>query len=179
MAFGAAAAGPAPEHAGSYGSRPEYLDAMRSLIAHGMVDVMFTSASNGERLAGDGSLDDDVTLAVRANDTTDIWNMRGGSYPTLPSRPFRSAHLPSIRPFCDLVLYSVTFNNDLERDLATLEAYRRVPTGGGRARHAPLPRGLQPERCGAPGPRADRQLCQRLDRAHARRRHRAPNGRCS
>ncbi len=61
---------------------------------------------------------------MRANDTTDIWNSRGGSYPTLPSRPFRTADLAAVRPFCDLVLYSVTFNNDLERDLASLEAYR-------------------------------------------------------
>ena len=97
---------------------------MRSLIAQGVVDVMLTSAANGERLAEAGALDDDITLAVRGNDTTDIWNMRGGSYPTLPSRPFRTVHLPAIRPFCDLVLYSVTFNNDLEHDLATLAAYR-------------------------------------------------------
>ncbi len=62
---------------------------------------------------------------MRANDTTDIWNSRGGSYPTFPSRPFRTADLAAVRPFCDLVLYSVTFNNDLERDLASLEAYRR------------------------------------------------------
>ena len=96
---------------------------MRSLIAQGVVDVMLTSAANGERLAGDGSLDDDITLAVRGNDTTDIWNVRAGSYPTQPARPFRSVHLPAIRPFCDLVLYSMTFNNDLDRDLATLEAY--------------------------------------------------------
>jgi hypothetical protein len=41
-----------------------------------------------------------------------------------PSRPFRTADLTAIRPFCDLVLYSLTFNNDLDRDLATLEAYR-------------------------------------------------------
>jgi hypothetical protein len=41
----------------------------------------------------------------------------------LPSRPFRTANLELVRPFCDLVLYSVTFNNDLERDLATLEGY--------------------------------------------------------
>jgi hypothetical protein len=96
---------------------------MRALVAQGVLDILLTSASNGERLAADGSLDDNVTLAVRANDSTDIWNMRGGTYPTLPSRPFRTADLAAVRPFCDLVLYSVTFNNDLDRDLATLEAY--------------------------------------------------------
>jgi hypothetical protein len=129
MAFGAAAAGPLPGASADggdpvrYRSRPAYLDAMRSLIGQGFVDIMLTSAANGERLAADGSLDGQITLAVRGNDTTDIWNVRGSSYTTWPSRPFRTVHLPSIRPFCDLVLYSVTFNNDLDHDLATLTAY--------------------------------------------------------
>jgi hypothetical protein len=96
---------------------------MRTLVLHDVLDVLLTSASNGERLARDGALDEEVTLAVRANDSTDIWNQRGGIFPSQPSRPFRSAHLPSIAPFCDLVLYSVTFNNDVDRDLATLAAY--------------------------------------------------------
>ena len=45
---------------------------------------------------------------------------------TPPRRRARSAPptSPAVRPFCDLVLYSVTFNNDIDRDLATLEAYR-------------------------------------------------------
>ena len=130
MAFGAAAAGPvagAPAGAGGPGrhhTRAAYLDAMRAQIALGAVDIMLTSASNGERLAADGSLDAGITLAVRANDSTDIWNHRGGAYPTLPARPFRTVELEAIGPFCDLVLYAVTFNNDLEHDLATLEAYR-------------------------------------------------------
>jgi hypothetical protein len=130
MAFGVTSAGPvapAPHGAagpGRYRTRPSYLDAMRSVAAPGELDIILTSAANGERLAADGSLDADVTLAVRANDSTDIWNSRGSGYARLPSRPFRTAELAAIRPFCDLVLYSVTFNNDLERDLATLEAYR-------------------------------------------------------
>ena len=136
MAFGVTAPGPLPgTPAGAIGprryrTREAYLDAMRDLIAQGNLDVILTSASNGERLAADGSLsaDDldgsDVTLAVRANDTSDIWNSRGGTYPTLPSRPFRTVDLAAIRPFCDLVLYSATFNNDLDHDLATLQAYR-------------------------------------------------------
>lgn len=122
MAFGAAAAGPVPGGSG-YRTRGAYLDAMRALVVQRALDILLTSASNGEVLATDGSLNGDVTLAVRANDTTDIWNLRGGSHAAQPSRPFRSADLAAVRPFCDLVLYSVTFNNDLERDLATLEAY--------------------------------------------------------
>jgi DhnA family fructose-bisphosphate aldolase class Ia len=120
MAFGVAAPGPVP---GGFRTRAVYLDHMRELVAADALDILLTSASNGERVASDGSLDDEVTLAVRANDTTDIWNHRGSSYTTVPSRPFRTADLAAVRPFCDLVLYSVTFNNDVERDIATLEAY--------------------------------------------------------
>ncbi len=134
MAFGVTSAGPvttvpaamdATVGAGIYRSREEYLGSMRTLVGHGLLDVLLTSAANGERLAKVGSLDeDDITLAVRANDTTDIWLARGSAYRELPSRPFRTVDLAAIAPFCDLVLYSVTFNNDLELDLATLEAYR-------------------------------------------------------
>jgi hypothetical protein len=128
MAFGVTSAGPiagAPAGAagpGRYRTRSEYLGAMRALVAQDELDILLTSASNGERLAQDGSLED-MTLAIRANDSTDIWNIRGGRYPTLPSRPFRTADLTAVRPFCDLMLYSVTFNNDLDHDLATLGAY--------------------------------------------------------
>jgi hypothetical protein len=126
MAFGLTAAGPvtgAPAGSGRYRTRTEFLDAMRALVAQDELDILLTSASNGERLAQDGSLED-MTLAIRANDTTDIWNNRGGRYPAVPSRPFRTADLAAVRSFCDLVLYSMTFNNDRDYDLATLEAYR-------------------------------------------------------
>ena len=136
MAFGVTAAGPIPGYSidphesaapGRYRTRAEYLGAMRALIAQGELDVLLTSASNGERLADSGDLaaDPDLTLAVRANDTTDIWNVRGSHYATVPSRPFRTADLVAVGPFCDLVLYSVTFNNDLDLDMASLEAYSR------------------------------------------------------
>lgn len=123
MAFGVAAPGPVPGSPDRYRTRGAYVDAMRALIGQGQLDIVLTSASNGERLAADGALGNEVTLAVRANDTTDIWNPRGGGYATRPSRPFRTAELSAVRPFCDLVLYSVTFNNERDHDLATLEAY--------------------------------------------------------
>jgi hypothetical protein len=163
MAFGVAAAGPlpgAPDGAagpGRYRTRAAYLDAMRAVAAQGELDILLTSASNAERLAADRSLDGDLTLAVRANDTTDIWNARGSGYTAHPSRPFRTADLAAIRPFCDLVLYSVTFNNDLDHDLATLEAYaafRREAAATG-IRHflevfnPNAPAGLAPEEVGA------------------------------
>jgi hypothetical protein len=127
MAFGLRCAGPAAsaaDGAGRYQTRSEYLAAMRALAATGELDIVLTSASNGQLLAADGSLRDE-TLAIRGNDTTDVWNSRGSRYASLPSRPFRTADLTAIRPFCDLVLYSVTFNNILDHDLATLEAYGR------------------------------------------------------
>src|SRR5438270_2088190 len=108
MAFGLTAAGPARTAGsagtagpGRYRTRGEFLDDMRALVAQGELDIMLTSAANGERLAQDGSLGD-MTLAVRGNDSTDVWNSRGGRYPTLPSRPFRTADLTAVRPFCDL-----------------------------------------------------------------------------
>lgn len=125
MAFGLTSAGPvtsAPAGPGRYRTRTEYLDAMRALVAQDELDILLASASNGERLAYGGSLGD-MTLAIRANDSTDIWNSRGSRYTAVPSRPFRTADLTTVRPFCDLVLYSMTFNNDLDCDLATLEAY--------------------------------------------------------
>ncbi len=131
MAFGITSAGPLVDDPsglagpGQYGTRESYLDAMRALLAAGAVDIMLTSAANGERLAMAGSIGDQATLAVRGNDTTDIWNSRFADYPTHPSRPFRTANLAAIRQFCDLVLYSATFNADLDRDLATAEAYAR------------------------------------------------------
>jgi hypothetical protein len=127
MAFALTCAGPvtgAAAGTGRYQTRGEYLAAIRALAAQGELDIVLTSASNGQRVAAEGWLGDE-TLAIRANDTTDVWNNRGGSYTTAPSRPFRSADLTAVRPFCDLVLYSMTFNNILDYDLATLEAYGR------------------------------------------------------
>lgn len=125
MAFGAAAAGAVPGQAPPrLRSRQEYLAAMTALVRDEAVDLMLTSASNAERLARDGVLDGSpVTLVARANDATDIWSQRGGGYSQRPSRPFRSADLQTVSAFCDLVLYSVTFNNDRDLDLATLNAY--------------------------------------------------------
>jgi hypothetical protein len=154
MAFGLTAAGPAGD--GRYAARTAYLEAMRVLAAHGVIDVLLASASNAERLAADGALGDEVTLAVRANDTTDIWTVRGGRYPALPSRPFRTVDLAAVRPFCDLVLYSMTFNNDLDHDVATLRAYAefRLAAAGLGMRHflevfnPNAPVDLAPERVG-------------------------------
>jgi hypothetical protein len=87
---------------------------------------MLASVSNIEALAAGGAFEkSDVTPAIRANDTTDIWLPRGASYAKEPSRPFRTANLTHARKFCDLGLYSVTFNNVLDRDYASIEAYAK------------------------------------------------------
>lgn len=169
MAFGLLAAGPRPGQGGPapspptdaapgrYRTRAQYLQAIRDLAAQGELDIVLTSAANGQLLAAEGSLDPDLTLAVRANDTTDIWFVRNSGYAARPSRPFRTADLEAVRPFCDLVLYSITFNNDLDHDLASLEAYgsfRREAEAIGMRHFLEVfnpnaPVGLDPEHIGA------------------------------
>ena len=101
-----------------------YLDEMRAILSDGGVDVMLTSLSSFERLGARAFAGSEVTPAIRANDSTDIWRPRGGRYRAAPSRPFRTASLARARDLgCDLALYSVTFNNDAEADGRGLEAF--------------------------------------------------------
>lgn len=145
MAFGISATGrpsPArsPEHAdGGYRSVEEYRDQIRANIAQGLVDIMLMSVSNNEILTINERLfeNSDVTPAIRANDTTDIHLARGGSYGKRPAQPFRTALIEHAmcgrldcddvigRPGADLGLYSITFNNDVDQDRRTLDAYRQ------------------------------------------------------
>ncbi len=119
-----------------YRSRAEFLDQIRAIVEQDIVDVMLVSASNLERLTEAGVFRDSaVKPAIRANDATDIWAVRGGSYTARPSRPFRTVTLsqmmvgsptPTVSGSIigtDLGLYSITFNNDLDADLASLEAF--------------------------------------------------------
>ena len=97
--------------------------------------MMILSVSTLERLVADGAFNGSaITLAARANDTTDLWSARNGNYAKHPSRPFRSAAVEHIlrgnlnpasqRRLADLGLYSITFVNDVDRDFASLAAYR-------------------------------------------------------
>ncbi len=126
MAFGVVATGPAdyadPQSAPR--AKPAFQQSIRDIIKQKQMDIMLASVSNIEVLAKDGVFARSaVTPAIRANDTTDIWLPRGSSYAKEPSRPFRSASLAHVRNFCDLGLYSITFNNILDRDYASIEAY--------------------------------------------------------
>lgn len=125
MGFGLTAPGPAADGPGAWKSKPDYIAAMQAMAESGLVDIMLMSASSAETLTGRGLFTrTDVTPAVRLNDTTDIWSMRGGRYKQVASRPFRSAIPARVRPFADLGLYSMTFANEVERDLENVEAYR-------------------------------------------------------
>lgn len=128
MGFGAGAPGPVYDASNRPTDRmrpiADYHAGMREMVRSGLVDIMLTSVSSAEALAKDGTYTDTpVTPAVRLNDTTDIWNLRGAAYRAHPARPFRTARLSHARAVADLGLYSVTFYNDVDRDLETLRAY--------------------------------------------------------
>lgn len=142
MAFGIGSAGRSPEqHAGEVRFRTlaEYREQIRQIVRQGKVDIMLMSASTNDVLTNQERIFDHshVTPAARANDTTDIWVVRGNRYIQEPSRPFRTASLDHIqcgRLNCDdaergrganLGLYSITFNNRLDEDQLALEEYRR------------------------------------------------------
>jgi DhnA family fructose-bisphosphate aldolase class Ia len=125
MGFGRMAPGPRRDGSGLK-TRTEYVAAMAAMVHSGLVDIMLTSASVAESLAEQGVFAaSPVTAAVRLNDTTDIWSQRGAGYYRDRQRPFRTARPDRVRPFCDLGLYSVTFSNDVDRDLETLVEYAR------------------------------------------------------
>lgn len=141
MAFGIGAPGLSPERHDQelkYKTLAEYREQIREVIKQEVVDIVLMSASTSEKLTIDERLFDNspITPAARANDTTDVHVPRGGKIHLSPAKPFRSASLdhiqcghldcaPEERAYgADLGLYSVTFNNNLEEDLATLERYK-------------------------------------------------------
>jgi hypothetical protein len=126
------------EAGGCWKSLPQYLEQIRAVIAQDIVDIVLLSASNLEHLAMQEGLfsESEITPAARANDTTDVWAVRGGKYPAEhPSRPFRSATIDHIKygrladdhdqPVigADLGLYSITFTNHIDWDHKSLTDY--------------------------------------------------------
>lgn len=140
MAFGMPSTGVA--FSGDGGERfrtlEEYRDQMRAVVRQGVVDILLMSASTAEQLVLKERLFDasSITPAVRANDATDVHAMRGSRIPTEAAQPFRTLSLDHAQCWhldCDqaerelgvgLGLYSVTFNNDRQLDLTTLESYK-------------------------------------------------------
>ncbi len=122
-----------------YRNLPEFLDIIREIVRQGLIDILLMSAYVSEQLTIKERLFDNshVTPAARANDATDVWAVRHGCYVGEPVQPFRSASIDQIQcgkvecdrqasnfPGANLGLYSVTFINDLERDRATLQAFK-------------------------------------------------------
>jgi hypothetical protein len=140
MAWGATSPGQAyPPLSGAAGRRSmlEFREQIREIVRQGAVDIMLASVSTMSILAHRERLFEtsDVTPAIRANDATDIWLPRGSEYRESPSLPFASSYLEEAqygsvtaaatgKPVVNLGLYSATFNNRLESDMATLDAFR-------------------------------------------------------
>jgi len=141
MAFGVSATGTAagsPDEETSFKSLVAYRDQIREVIDQAVVDIVLMSASTSEVLTIQERLFDDssVTPAARANDTSDVHVVRGGRIHQGPSRPFRTAtidHLQCGHLECrpeersrgvNLGLYSITFNNQTDLDIKTLERFK-------------------------------------------------------
>lgn len=140
MAFGIGAPGLSPErHDGElrYKTLAEYREQIRQVIRQGIVDIVLMSTSTSDVLTLQEGLFEGshVTPATRANDATDVHLPRGGVIHQASARPFRSAlidHMQCGHVDCaptersrgsNLGLYSLTFNNDIDRDLDTLHRY--------------------------------------------------------
>ncbi|MCP4384027.1 MAG: hypothetical protein GY798_21900 [Hyphomicrobiales bacterium] len=108
-------------------TRAEFLEVVTQIIRQDVLDIMLVSASNLELLTEAGAFDGSAVKPVfRANDSSDIWGARPDGYGKLgPSRPFRTPELKDIAEagLSDLGLYSITFVNDIEADLRSLEAF--------------------------------------------------------
>ena len=107
MGFGAGAAGPFYDQDNQPTDRmrsiADYRAGMGEMVRSGLVDVMLTSVSSAEALHANGTYADSlVTPAVRLNDATDIWSLRGGAYRALQARPFRTARRKHARAVADL-----------------------------------------------------------------------------
>ncbi len=147
MASGVTAPGPQTgscrhgynESEGCWKTLCQYREQIRAVIAQDIVDIMLLSASNLEQLGMKERLFEHsaITPAARANDTTDVWAVRGGKYPTEhPSRSFRTATIDHIKyghlkenhsaavTGSDLGLYSITFTNHIDWDYKTLTDYQ-------------------------------------------------------
>ncbi len=107
-------------------TRAEFLGQCADIVRQDVVDILLASASNIEALTEAGVFaGSKVKPAIRANDATDIWRHRGAKHHETPSRGFRTASLKRVKAggLTDLGLYSLTFNNVTDADLASLEAF--------------------------------------------------------
>ena len=132
--------GPKREPDGSwtrYRTREEFLDQIRAIVRQDIVDIMLMSASNMERLSDEGLFKDSAGQARDprqrhqrhlADARRDLpragpraRSARPRSRAPCTARP-RRCRVPR-SPGTDLGLYSITFNHDLDADMASLEAF--------------------------------------------------------
>ncbi len=117
-------------------TRAEFLKQCADIVKQDVVDILLASASNIEALVESGVFKgSQVKPAIRANDATDIWRHRGAKHHETPSRAYRTASLSRVRhgsphaevggrvALTDLGLYSITFNNVTDADVASLQAF--------------------------------------------------------
>ncbi|MEO0796827.1 MAG: hypothetical protein AAFX93_16795 [Verrucomicrobiota bacterium] len=120
-----------------YQSMDAFRDQMLEMVASGLIDILLASNSVMSQLAHERDVfaDSPVTPAIRANDTSDVWISRVANYRDRPSRPYRSAYIHEAQygrldapadgePKVNLGLYSITFNNELDADFESLQAFR-------------------------------------------------------
>lgn len=139
MAWGVPSPGrvyPPPASGSRVRTMPEFHEQIRAVARQGIVDIMLASISTMSLLAHRERLFDklNVTPAVRINDTSDVWCVRGSRYRQHPSLPFASGYIEEAQfgsltadrsgePVVNLGLYSVTFNNQ-PSDRDSLIAFR-------------------------------------------------------
>ncbi len=129
------------EKNGRWRTMPEFLEQIRQIVDQGIVDIMLGSVSTMSLLAHREKLfaKSDVTPAIRANDSSDVWCPRGGKYREHPSLSFATTHIDEAqygsvvlkkkgRPVVNLGLYSVTFNNQPQIDREALLAFKEFRT---------------------------------------------------
>lgn len=73
----------------------DLMNDIRQIVEQGLVDILLASVSTMARLAHEERLFDgsNVTPAIRANDTSDVWCGRGARYRQSPSIPFATAFI--------------------------------------------------------------------------------------
>ena len=130
MAAGIRAPGFIREEDGVLTNKPasysDYLNKIEAMTKSEEVDIMLMSMSSAERLINKNIFEKSaVTPAVRLNDTSCTWGMiRNGEYNKEESRPFATAQLRYAIKFADLGLYAMTFNKNVDRDVAMLNQYK-------------------------------------------------------
>lgn len=101
----------------------EFDAAITEIVRQDLVDILLASVSTLGRLGKQGLFEGSaIRQAVRLNDTTDLWRIRGADYGRQPSIPFRTAR-PDLVPV-KFGLYSMTFSGDAREDADTLFRYR-------------------------------------------------------